>query len=272
LIISIDFQPKKWTIFSNNLYLCRSKFEKMQYYKTKVIKNKRIAPDVYVVEVPRVEGNIEPGQFFMIKSWDDQHPLLRPISIYNVEKETIAFMYRVVGKGTELLSKLKKGGEISLMGPLGNGFPYKEVHGKIGLVGGGVGIPPLFETAKRLKDLGNNVDVFLGYKDVLFGYEEFETVSDNIYISCENGKEGYKGYITDLLHPEKYDAVFTCGPELMMYKVKAMCDEKSVPVWLSMERHMACGVGACLVCNCDTQKGTVRACKEGPVFNGKDLV
>lgn len=250
----------------------KKKEKTMQYYKTKVIKNKRIAPDVYVVEVPRVEGNVEPGQFYMIKSWDDQFPLLRPISVYNVELETIAFMYRIVGKGTELLSQLKKGSHLSLMGPLGNGFPYKEVQGNIALVGGGVGIPPLFETAKKLKELGNKVDVFLGYKDVLFGYEEFETVADNIYISCENGKEGYKGYITDLIHPEMYDAVFTCGPELMMFKVKALCEDKNIPVWLSMERHMACGVGACLVCNCDTKKGTVRACKEGPVFNGKDLV
>lgn len=90
----------------------------MQYYKTKVIKNKRIAPDVFVIDVPRVEGKVEPGQFYMIKSWDDQLPLLRPISVYNVEEETISFMYRIVGKGTELMSQLKKGNPISLMGPL----------------------------------------------------------------------------------------------------------------------------------------------------------
>lgn len=244
----------------------------MEYYETKVMYNERIAPGVYVIEVPRNEGIIEPGQFYMLKSWNDQLPLLRPLSVYNVEDETISFMYRVVGKGTEILSQLKKGATLSLMGPLGNGFPYKDVKGKIALVGGGVGIPPMFETAKRLKELGNQVDVFLGYKDILFGFEEFETVSDSIYISCENGEEGYKGYITDLLHPENYDAVFTCGPELMMYKVKALCQEKNIPVWLSMEKHMACGVGACFVCNCDTKKGTARACKDGPVFNGDELL
>ena len=181
-------------------------------------------------------------------------------------------MYRTIGNGTEKMAHLKKGAEIELLGPLGNGFPVDQVKGKIALVGGGVGIPPLYETAKKLIELGNSVDVYLGYRDELFAFEEFLNVSENLFVSSEHGNEGYKGYITDIFHAEQYDAVFTCGPEVMMLKVRELCKEANVPSWLSMEKRMACGIGACLVCNCDTTRGTVRTCKDGPVFFGNDIL
>lgn len=244
----------------------------MKYTKLKVIQNKRISKGIYVLKVAHYLEEILPGQFYMIKSWDDNYPLFRPISIYKVESNAINFMYRIIGNGTEKLSMLKKGSNIEILGPLGNGFPINQVKGKIALVGGGIGIPPLHETAKRLLKLGNKVDIYLGYKDDLFAFEEFVDVCHNIFITTEKGKEGYKGFITDIFKPEQYDAVFTCGPEIMMFKVRDLCKEKNVPSWLSMEKHMACGVGACLVCNCDTIHGTKRACKDGPVFYGNDLV
>ncbi len=244
----------------------------MEYTLQKVITNKRLLGDIFVIEVSRPAGEIQPGQFYMLKAWNDELSLMRPISVYRFDDQTLTFMYRVVGKGTQWLSKLKRNDKIQLLGALGNGFPCEEVKGHIALVGGGVGIPPLYETAKKLTRLGNHVDVYLGYKDALFAFEEFEEACDNIFISSESGFEGYKGFVTDLLHTETYDAVFTCGPLIMMKKIIDMCRQSNTPVWCSMEKHMGCGIGACLVCSCKTTLGMKRACKDGPVFNGNDLI
>jgi dihydroorotate dehydrogenase electron transfer subunit len=240
----------------------------MPYYSAKIISQTNIATDIYHLVVEKNEETILPGQFYMLTIDDAALPLMRPISVYNVEGEALHFLYSVVGKGTRQLSTLKQGGKIKLLGPLGNGFPCHAVSGKIALVGGGIGIPPLFETAKQLKKNGCKVDAFLGFKDELFAFEAFEDVCDNIFIANETGTEGYKGFITDIFHAQNYDAVFTCGPEIMMLKVKELCDTHNVPVWLSMESRMACGVGACLVCACKTIEGIKRCCKDGPVFSG----
>jgi len=241
----------------------------MQFYPTKIISQKKIAHDIFHLTVEKKDEIIVPGQFYMLKAWDDSWPLMRPISIYSVENEVLHFLYKVVGRGTKWLSTLKKGRIIELLGPLGNGFPCQEVSGKVALVGGGIGIPPLFEAAKQLTKNGCKVDVFLGYKEKLFALEPFIGVSENIFIAVENGVEGYKGFITDIFHAENYSAVFTCGPEIMMMKVKELCNVCQVPVWLSMENRMACGIGACLVCTCKTIEGMKRCCKDGPVFHGK---
>jgi len=243
----------------------------MQFYPTKIVSQQKIAHDIFHLQVIKKNEKIAPGQFYMLKIDDDALPLMRPISVYNVDNEILHFLYKVVGKGTEWLSKLKKGAQIELLGPLGNGFPCQEVSGKIALVGGGIGIPPLFETAKQLTKNGCKVDVFLGYKDELFVFEPFADVCENIFIATENGKEGYKGFITHIFKPQNYNAVFTCGPEIMLFKVKELCDAQQVPVWLSMENRMACGIGACLVCTCKTKLGMKRCCKEGPVFSGTIL-
>ena len=244
----------------------------MEYTTTKVLKQEKIASDIFVMTVNYKGENALPGQFFMLKAWENQLPLMRPISYFKKESGTISFMYRVVGKGTLLLSKLKKGAPIEILGPLGNGFPCDQVKGNIALVGGGVGIPPLYDSAKTLLQMGNQVSVFLGYKDELFALEDFAEIGCSLFISCEKGNEGYKGFITDLLHCNLYNAVFTCGPEIMMNKIALMCKENKIPVWLSMERRMGCGIGACLVCTCETTKGMKRTCNEGPVFNGNDLL
>lgn len=244
----------------------------MEYSLQKVISNKRLLGDIFVIEASRPEGEIQPGQFFMLKAWNEELSLMRPISVYRINEQSVSFMYRVVGKGTQWLTSLKRSDKIWLLGALGNGFPCEEVKGKIALVGGGVGIPPLYETAKKLSAMGNTVDVYLGYKDALFAFEEFEDVCHDIFISSEAGFEGYKGFVTDLLNPTQYDAVFTCGPLVMMRKIIGMCQESKTPVWCSMEKHMGCGIGACLVCSCKTVLGMKRACKDGPVFNGNDLI
>lgn len=244
----------------------------MNFYQSKVLSQKKIAPEIFQLEVSSSGKTILPGQFFMLKAWDNELPLSRPISVYKNEENRLVFLYRIAGKGTARFSHLKRGDRLDLLGPLGNGFPCDEVTGKIALVGGGIGIPPLFETAKKLHQAGVQVDLFLGYKDDLFIYDEFVDVCDHIFIACESGKEGFKGYVTQLLDCSKYDAVFTCGPEPMMFEVIRLCREIDIPVWASMEKHMACGIGACLVCNCETRDGMKRACKDGPVFRGEDLI
>ena len=243
----------------------------MQYYNSKILAQKKIATDIFHLTVAKNNENVLPGQFYMLKAWNDSMPLMRPISIYNAENSQLHFVYKVVGKGTDCLSKLQKGEHIELLGPLGNGFPCNEVFGNVALVGGGIGIPPLFETAKQLSKKGCNVDVFLGYKDELFAFEPLEEVSQNIFIASETGREGYKGLVIDIFHAQNYNAVFTCGPEIMMKEVKKLCDAQQIPVWLSMENRMACGIGACLVCTCKTTEGMKRCCKEGPVFSGNML-
>ncbi|MDR2972148.1 MAG: dihydroorotate dehydrogenase electron transfer subunit [Bacteroidales bacterium] len=243
----------------------------MQFYTSKIVFQKKIASNIFHLAVIKNSETILPGQFYMLKTHDEILPLMRPLSIYNVENETLNFLYRVMGKGTEALSKFKRGEKIELLGPLGNGFPMNEVSGKVALVGGGIGIPPLFETAKQLTINGCKVDAFLGYKEELFAFEPFEDVCENIFIASETGKEGYNGFITDIFHAQNYHAVFTCGPEVMMMKVKERCEAHQIPVWLSMENRMACGIGACLVCTCKTVEGMKRCCKDGPVFSGNLL-
>ena len=243
----------------------------MQFYITKIISQKKIANNIYHLIVAKNDEPIVPGQFYLLKAWDDSLPLMRPVSVFYVENNELHFLYKVVGKGTERLSALKKDAKIELLGALGNGFPCNEVCGKIALVGGGIGIPPLFETAKQLVKNGSTVDAFLGYKDEIFADEFFKKACENVFIAHEKGASGYHGYVTDIFRPQYYDAVFTCGPEIMMEKVKKLCISSKVPVWLSMENRMACGIGACLVCSCKTKNGMKRCCKEGPVFSGDIL-
>lgn len=244
----------------------------MRYFKSKVISQEEIAPQIYLLELSLPDMQADPGQFFMLKSWDDSLPLMRPLSIFKISPSSVSFLYRVIGKGTEFLSRLGKNDDIQLLGPLGKGFPCSDVNGKIALVGGGLGIPPLYETAKKLKEQKKSVDLYLGYKSGLFIMEDFIEVCDRIFIATEEGKEGYKGFVTDLLECRHYDAVFTCGPEPMMFKVVKTCREHHIPVWLSLEKRMGCGIGACLVCSCETESGMQRSCKDGPVFDGYQVV
>ncbi|MDL2326559.1 dihydroorotate dehydrogenase electron transfer subunit [Bacteroidales bacterium OttesenSCG-928-A14] len=246
----------------------------MTYFKAKTISQTQLTSDIFLLKL-RVSGqNIRPGQFYMLKSWGDEDalPLMRPISVYRYEEGCLEFLYRLVGKGTGKLSKLKRGGEVELLGPLGNGFPCREVKGNIALVGGGIGIPPLYETAKLLKSLGNNVDAYLGFKDCTFLIDEFGDVCDQLFIACEDGSEGYQGFVTELVKHENYDAIFTCGPDAMMYNLLENSKVNPSKIWLSMEQRMGCGIGACLTCNCETNNGIKRCCKDGPVFNGAEVI
>ncbi|NME96077.1 dihydroorotate dehydrogenase electron transfer subunit [Clostridium cochlearium] len=240
----------------------------MEYKKVYIIDNKKIYENIYKLSI---SGDFKgkPGQFYMVRSWRKEPLLSRPISIYSIDNNTLEFLYAVVGEGTKLLSKLKKGDSINLLGPLGNGFPIENIKGKIAVVSGGIGIAPLYEVVKNLQEC--EIDLYAGFREKSYSTEAFKEYVENIYIATESGEEGEKGYITDILEVNKYDMVLCCGPEVMMKKVVKMCKEKKVPIYISMEKHMACGVGACLGCTCKTKDGNKRTCKEGPVFLGDEL-
>jgi len=241
----------------------------LKYSEELVIENLEIANNIYKISV---QGSFSavPGQFYLLRAWDKEPVLSRPISVHEVCQDKISFIYQVVGKGTEILKKVKVGEYIQITGALGNGFPVFEAKEKIALVAGGIGVAPMLELSKKLTHC--SVDLFGGFRDQSYLLESMAPYVDNIMISTENGSEGHKGYITEIFDPSKYDKVYCCGPEVMMNKVVKQCLEKNITVWVSTEKHMACGVGACLVCTCSTKNGNKRSCKDGPVFLGEDLV
>jgi dihydroorotate dehydrogenase electron transfer subunit len=242
---------------------------KMNCLSEKVYENIEIEDGIFKLTIKgKFDG--KPGQFYMIRCWNKEPLLSRPISINHIDEEKIVFLYQVVGEGTELLSTLKKSEDIEITGPLGNGFDIDSIKGKVAIIAGGIGIAPMQYVTESLKNC--KIDVYAGFRDKSYIIDEFKQFSQNINISTETGKEGYKGYITDLVKPESYDVVLCCGPEIMMNKVIKLCKDKNVRLYVSMEKHMACGVGACLVCTCKTKHGNKRTCKEGPVFLGDDIV
>lgn len=226
-----------------------------------------------------VVENAIPGQFISMYSSDGSRLLPRPISICEIDKNSgsLRVVYRVVGKGTDEFSKMKKGEKIPVVGPLGNGFSLK--GGKAVLIGGGIGIPPMLELAKTLNSK-ENVSVVLGYRDNdLFLKNEFEPYA-NVYVSTEDGGVGTKGNVIDAIKENvlEADVIYSCGPIPMLRGVKAYAQEKNIEAQISMEEKMACGIGACLGCVCKSKEiddhskvHNKRICKDGPVFNAEDI-
>ncbi|SFC57425.1 dihydroorotate dehydrogenase electron transfer subunit [Clostridium uliginosum] len=240
----------------------------ISYRDAKVVSNEEISKDIYKLVVED-ESEINAGQFYMLKV-NGQTFLPRPISICEKSENKLTFLYAVVGTGTKEFTKLRENDEISLTGPLGNGFDLKKDYGKVALVSGGIGTAPMFELAKRLRTKNKNqkIDLYAGFRDDVYLVDDFNKYVNKVNVSTNTGKHGHKGFITELLNVEEYDTVLCCGPEVMMKKVVEMCKEKNVSIYVSMEKHMACGVGACLVCTCKTKDGHKRTCKDGPVFDG----
>ncbi|OPD18843.1 dihydroorotate dehydrogenase electron transfer subunit [Clostridium botulinum] len=238
-------------------------------FKVKVIENKSISTGIFKMTL---EGAFKgkPGQFYMIRAWQDEHILWRPISIHDINDNSIEFLYKLEGRGTKILSKIKSEEEVEIMGPLGNGFDLENIKGKIAIVTGGIGIAPMNYLIKSMKNI--NMDIYAGFRDEVYCIENFNNLVDKVVVVTEDGSSGEKGYVTDYFHPEDYDLVLCCGPEIMMNKVILMCREKNIPLYVSMEKRMACGIGACLVCTCKTKFGNKRTCKDGPVFKGEDIL
>ena len=240
----------------------------MEYRQEEVLNNTEVSKDIYIMKI-KGKFSGKPGQFYMLRAWEEEPLLSRPISIYNIDEEGIEFLYLVKGRGTKILSKLKKNNKINLLGPLGNGFPIDKISGKVALVSGGVGVAPLYYLAKNLKNC--HITLFSGFKDRSYAVDCFKDYVENIEIATESGLEGSKGFVTENLNTSSFDMVLTCGPSVMMDKVLSMCRVSNTEVYMSFENKMACGVGACLCCTCNTKNGMKRTCKDGPVFSGYDL-
>lgn len=236
-----------------------------------------LTDDVYklVVEKPK-EIKLKAGQFFMIKSIGDYPLLNRPISISNFNEETLEFGIKKVGIETTKISTLNDGDKIYLLGPLGNGFDIKDKYKRVLLVGGGIGIEPLKGALKALSNKNIETTTLLGYKNECYDLDDFKTYKGKVITFSETESKGdYLGYPTDqldeMLLKGNYDAVFTCGPEILMDKVNEISKLYNVETQLLLEEKMACGIGACLGCTCKTKKGYKKVCTDGPMFNGNEV-
>jgi dihydroorotate dehydrogenase electron transfer subunit len=220
---------------------------------------------------------IKPGQFVEVKVEGSASTFLRrPISINYVDKENseIWLLVQLVGDGTRAMARLNEGDSLNVLFPLGNGFAAPKKGEKVLLVGGGVGVAPLLEYGKALKEVGAKPVFLLGArtKTDLMQLDLFGKYGD-VYITTEDGTEGEKGFVTQhsVLTKESFDRISTCGPKPMMVAVARFAKANSIPCEVSLENMMACGLGACLCCVEKTVKGNVCVCKEGPVFNINDL-
>lgn len=232
-----------------------------------ILSNIEIAKDIWRMEIKTTFAQkAKPGQFIEISV--PGFYLRRPISICEIkEKEDIlVIIYKVLGQGTEKMTELSSGDSLDVFGPLGNGFPIEDID-KVLLVGGGVGVPPLYETAKQYRLKGTQVDVVLGFndKDAIFYKEEFEQLGCNVEIATMDGSFGTKGTVLDAIKANKIntDFISACGP-LMMLKALDATYSKG---YISLEARMACGLGACMGCVVKDKDGnSLRVCKDGPVF------
>ncbi|XMB67440.1 dihydroorotate dehydrogenase electron transfer subunit [Mycoplasmatota bacterium zrk1] len=238
--------------------------------KLKILSNDMIAKDVYEM-VLKGDFSLRPGQFINIKVSDYDVPFLRrPISVADVFEDQLTIIYKVVGNGTEILSKKEIGEELDCLLNLGNGYDLNIESKNIVLVGGGVGVPPLLYLAKELKKLGKNLTIVLGFnsKEDIFLEEEFSKYGD-VFITTTDGTYGTKGLVTTILDKLEFDYYMTCGPEKMLL---AMLKSYPNNGQLSFEERMGCGFGACMGCSCKTLTGYKRICVEGPVMKSEEVI
>ena len=216
----------------------------MKYTQGKILLNEEIQNGIYKMVVED-KNEAKAGQFYMLKH-NGATLLPRPISVCETNGETLTFVYAVVGAGTKEYADLRVGDSISLNGPLGNGFNVEEDLGRVALVSGGIGTAPMLEVSKKLRQNNPNVkmDLYAGFRDDIYLIDEIKEYVDEVFVSTNTGKHGHKGFVTEILDLDKYDTVLCCGPEVMMKRVVEMCKEKQVKVYVSMEKHMACGVGS----------------------------
>ena len=245
--------------------------------KSTVAEQKKLAEGIYSMWLLAEEIAVQakPGQFISVYSNDKSRVLPRPISICEIDREQgkLRIVYRVVGKGTEEFSKASSGDTFEILGPLGNGFPLEKAKGKrVLMVGGGIGVPPMLQTAKEAEA---EAVIVSGYRNSdLFLKEELENAG-SLYIATEDGSVGTKGNVLDAIRENgiQADVMFACGPTPMLRALKQYAEEKNMPCWISMEEKMACGIGACLACVCQSKNVDAhshvhnkRICKDGPVF------
>jgi len=261
----------------------------MRQVKARILSNERVTKGRFKIrlEAPSVSKSARPGQFAMVKCSDGLAPLLRrPFSFHRIEKKSFELFYQVVGKGTEILSKRKRGERLDIVGPLGNGFDApstKRYPLNAILVAGGIGVAPLLALAENLvyniERLA--VTVFIGAKKKghLLCEKDFKRLGVKLYIATEDGSKGYKGLVTDLLkktlsakHYPLNPKIYACGPRDMLKAAAEIARTEHLPCEISLEERMACGIGACLGCAVRTLIGHKMVCKDGPIFNAGDII
>lgn len=267
----------------------------MQNFNTTILSNQELSPGYYRMRIlaPGFVAAAKPGQFVMVRVSGGLEPLLRrPFGIFRTgflpadcdglpDKEYVEILYKVVGSGTSILKGLHQGDGVELLGPLGNGFGLRPAAEQI-LVGGGIGLVPLYMLARELVKNGN-VRLLMGgrCRDDILAVTEFERLGVATYVSTDDGSLGEEGLVTDVLQRKlvRYPdaAVYACGPMPMLRAVHELCAAGKVPLQVSLEAFMACGVGACLGCvvkgagHSETDPHYLCTCKEGPVFMADQL-
>lgn len=265
----------------------------MKQIKARIVQNKKVAHGFYNmrIETPYLAKNIKPGQFIEVKCSGGSEVLLRrPLGCHRVLKNGIEMLYEVVGKGTELLSQKKKGEMLDAIGPLGNGFdirPKAKNHRHV-LVAGGIGVAPLLALAERLSHR-EKIYVLIGAckKSHLLCESDFKKLGAEVSVTTEDGSKGRKGLVTELLsnflsitHDWQPAIIYACGPNAMLKEIAYIAKAKRMPCQVSLEEHMACGVGACLGCPVKVKSSYVMrgtqyeykmVCKDGPVFNAEEI-
>ncbi len=236
--------------------------------------NQNIARDTFLMRLSGpTEAFTAPGQFVNIHI--DGFYLRRPISVCEVLADGIVLIYKVVGRGTARMAMYSKGTQMDLLTGLGNGFTLSRAKGKqTVLVGGGVGVPPLYDVAKRLSKKGEKPVVVLGFNSEAdsFYTHEFEALGCPVHVASMDGSVGTKGSVVPVLETLDYHYYYTCGPEKMLKAVHEVGEKKGASGQLSFEARMGCGFGACYGCSCKTISGIKRICKEGPVLFSEEVL
>ncbi len=245
-----------------------------------IVSNEKVNSDYFLLTLhhPDKMPEIAAGQFVEVKIPDTARTFLRrPISIHDVDyaRNTMSLLIKIVGNGTELLSKLKAEDKINLVYPLGNGFTIDKAGKHPLLVGGGVGIAPLLYLSKTLKERGSEPEILFGSRnaDGLLRIEEFQQTA-KVNITTEDGSVGEKGFVTNhtiVKKIENYTSILACGPTPMMKAIAKVAQEHGVRCEVSLENKMACGIGVCLCCVTETKEGHKCVCSQGPVFDVNDL-
>ncbi len=236
-----------------------------------IVSNRRLAPNVFeMVLRGDCSAVAAPGQF--VNQRLDGFYLRRPISVCNVDGDALTLIYKVVGRGTEAMSRMQPGEKLDALVGLGNGYSLDECGDRPMLIGGGAGVPPMYLLARRLLARGADVTVVLGFnaREEIFYEEEFRVLGAKVVVATADGSYGVRGFVTDAMKQlPAPSAVCACGPEPML---KAVYNAADVPGQFSFESRMGCGFGACMGCTCKTKYGAKRICKDGPVLRREEIV
>ena len=253
--------------------------------KTRILAKQNLSQDFFSLKLSslKIAANARPGQFVEVRVQDTVVPLLRrPLGIHRVGRENFELLFQIIGKGTQILSQKRVGEYLDVIGPLGHGFDFAlstEKGARNILIAGGMGVAPLLFLAQRMK--GRSIIALIGAKNKaqILCENDFKKIGCEVMVATDDGSKGFRGKVTDLLkkilHATRYSVhgtVYSCGPRPMLKEISRISQEYKISAQISLEEHMACGIGACLGCVVDTKDGFKRVCKEGPVFRADEII